>query len=345
MIKDLEPAADEQTASEPAAESGAAADSSGDGLDDLVSMVNNIDGEEAVSNSSELFEEDASDLTGMLPPEGEEAKKEAKEKKPGFFKRIFGNVVNEEIAEAERQAKVKEEEEAAAKAEEEAKAKEEKEAKKAAAAEAKAAKKAEKAAAKAEKAEAKAAKKAEKAAKKAEEEAAAEQEVVGRLNKVGVTIVVVFAVFILAAVIGGTNLFGYKVDKSEAERYFALQKYSEAYEKIMGTKAKKKDKETYEKITLVMKVQQSLDSYSSYARLKHYPDALNALLRGLQKYDENYDAAMDLEIEGDLNVCKDRILGILKDEFGLTEADARSILNLDDKAYSDKVVSIAMKKS
>ena len=108
--------------------------------------------------------------------------------------------------------------------------------------------------------------------------------------------------------------------------------------------AQEKDPDTYEKIITVMKVQQSLNTYSSYANMKHYPDALNALLRGLQKYDDNIDMAMDLEIEGDLKVCKDKILSILRDEFGLSETDAYDILSLDEGAYTDKVVSIAKKK-
>ncbi len=265
-------------------------------------------------------------------------------KKPGFFKRVFGNIVTDEIAEAERKAKADEEEQAVLREEEEAKAKEEKEAKKAQAAEAKAAKKAEKDAKKAEKAEAKAAKKAEKAAKKEAEKEAEEQEVVGKLNKAGVTVVIIFAALILAGVVFGTNVFGYKVSKSSAEKYFTLQRYSDAYEEAMGTKLNEKDPDTYEKIITVMKVQQSLNTYSSYANMKHYPDALNALLRGLQKYDDNIDMAMDLEIEGDLKVCKDKILSILRDEFGLSETDAYDILSLDEGAYTDKVVSIAKKK-
>lgn len=229
-------------------------------------------------------------------------------------------------------------------AEEEAKAKEEKEAKKAAAAEAKAAKKAAKAAKKAEKEEQKAAKKAEKQAKKEAEKEEEEQEVVGKLNKAGVIIVVAGSALLLAGVILGTNIFGYSASKSEAERYFTLQKYSDAYNEARGTKMKEKDPELYDKIITVMKVQQSLDSYSSYSVMKYYPDALDSLLRGLQKYDENIDMALDLEIEGDMKVCKNRILGILKDEFSLSEQEAYDILSLDDEAYTRKVVGIAKKK-
>lgn len=315
-----------------------------DGLDDLMNMLGT--GEEAALDdkiSADAFDslDGMADVSELLP----ENKSVEEVKKPGFFKRIFGNVVTDEIAEAERKAKEDEEEQAAVRAEEEAKEKEEKAAKKAEAAEAKAAKKAEKDALKAKKAEEKAAKKAEKEAKKEEEKAAQEQEVVGKLNKAGVTIVVICAALILAGVILGTNVFGYKITISEAERYFNLQKYADAYEEILGTDVKEKDPDTYNKIIIVMKVQQSLNSYSNYANMKYYPDALNALLRGLQKYDENIDDAMDLEIEGDLEVCKDKILSILRDEFGLSESEAYDILSLDAEAYSEKVVSVAMKKN
>lgn len=281
-------------------------------------------------------------LQRELPPD--DPASEPVTKKPGFFKRIFGNVVTDEIAEAERKAKEDEEQQAILKAEEELKARQEKEAKRAEAAEAKEAKKAEKAAKKAEKAEEKAAKKAEKAAKKAAEKEAEEQEVVGKLNKPGVIIVVTGAALILAGVVIGTEVFGYNSSKSEAEKYFSLQRYSEAYNEARGTKLEDRDPELYNKIVTVMKVQQSLDTYSSYAEMKYYPDALNALLRGLQKYDNNIETAMDFEVEGDIKVCRNKILSILKDEFGLSEKGAYDILSLDDDAYTERVVNIAKKK-
>lgn len=267
-----------------------------------------------------------------------------KEKRPGFFKRLFGNVVTEEIAEAERQAKLDEEEKAKIKAEEKVKDEQEKQAKKELKAEEKQLKKEEKAAKKAKKAEEKAAKKAEKAAKKAEEKELEEKEVVGKLNKAGVTVVVVCAVIVLSGVIIGTNIFGYRLSRSETEKYFQLKRYSDAYKEAIGSKLQKKDPDEYEKIVTVMKVQQSLDTYSSYTAMKYYPDALNALLRGLQKYDENIDTARDLEVDGDLKVCRDKILGILKDEFRLSESQAYAILNLDNESYINRVVSIAKKK-
>lgn len=274
----------------------------------------------------------------------EEREGQEKVKKVGFFKRLFGNVVTEEIAQAEQQAKIDEEEKAKEKAEEKAKALEEKKAKKEQKEENKKLKKEEKEIKKAKKAEEKAAKKAEKAAKRAEQKELEEQEVVGKLNKAGVTVVIVGAVLLLAGVIFGTNVFGYRLTKSETEKYFKLKKYSDAYKEAIGSKLKDKDADKYEKVITVMKVQQSLDTYSNYTAMKYYPDALNALLRGLEKYDENIETARDLEVDGDLEMCKDKILGILKDEFGLSESQAYAILRLDNESYTNRVVSIAKKK-
>ena len=102
--------------------------------------------------------------------------------------------------------------------------------------------------------------------------------------------------------------------------------------------------ETYDKIVTVMKVQHALDSYSNYEEMRYYPDALNSLLKGLKKYDDNIEKARQLEVDDDLGSCKRRILGILSDEFGLSESEAYDILSLDTKAYTDKVVKTATEK-
>lgn len=269
-------------------------------------------------------------------------------KKPGLLKRLFGNVVTDEIAEAELAERAREQEEEAARKEAAEAAKEEKKAAKAAKAEEKAeAKKAkaeEKELKKAAKEEEKAAKKAEKEAKKAEEDAEAELEVTGKLNKVGVSIVVILAAMFLAAEISGTKIFSYRSTIKEATSFFDAGKYTDAYQEILGTDMKKSDQETYDKIVTVMKVQRALNSYENYDNMKYYPDALNALLVGLKKYDENLDTAKSLEVEEDLDSCRDKIVTLLDEEYGLSESQARELLVLDKTSYTDKVVAIAMKK-
>ena len=280
------------------------------------------------------------DIANILPTEDSD---DSEAEKPGFFKKVFGNVVTDEIAEAERQAKEEEE----AKLEEAEKLKEEKAAEKAEKAEEKAKLKAEKAeekaAKKAKKAEEKAAKKAEKLAKKEEEEAAAAQEVVGKLNKAGVTIVVLLGIVLLLGTVILTNSFSGSLDKKKAKNYFDMSKYSQAYEYAVGTNMKKKDPEQYQKIVTVMKVQHSIDAYQNYENVKKYPEALDALLMGLKKYDANKKTAYDLEIEDKLESVYQEILDILSEEFYLSKSQAYDILSLSGGDYTKKVNEIANK--
>lgn len=49
-------------------------------------------------------------------------------------------------------------------------------------------------------------------------------------------------------------------------------------------------------------------------------------------------------MEEDLDSCRDKIVTLLDEEYGLSESQARELLVLDKTAYTDKVVAIAMKK-
>ena len=309
--------------------------------DDVISL-DSVSNEEIpdISEIPDIPMQEEEDISNILPQNEE---KEDDGEKQSIFKKVFGNVVTDEIAEAEK----KQEEEEAAKKEEAEKVKEEKAAEKAKQKEEKEKLKAEKAeakaAAKAKKAEEKAAKKAEKQAQKEAEREAAANEVVGKLNKVGVSIVAVFGVIILAGIIIGTNSFGSGLDKKKATNYFEMHRYSQAYESAVGTNMKEKNPEQYKKIVTVMKVQHALDSYQNYENVKKYPEALDDLLMGLKKYDANKKTAYDLEIENDLASVYDKILDILSDEFGLSKSQSYDILSLGSSEYTSKVNAIAAK--
>ena len=333
-----------------------------DGLLDDLDMTGSLQQETA--SKDELVEDqdaEAADIFDMLGADSESqdvsiddlldiaAPEEHPEEEPtdqkGLFQRVFGNVINDEIAEEERKAQEEEEQKAAEKAELAEQKKAEKE-------QAKEAKKAEKEAKKAAKAEEKAAKKAEKEAKKAEQKAQQEEEaeaekyeVTGKLNKVGVAIIAILTVTFLVVEIAGTNIHGYSSSKKQAMKYFEMGKYEQAYQEVLGTKVKEKDPDTYNKIRTVMQVQRALDSYQNYDAMNYYPDALNALIRGLQRYDANLETAKQLEIEDEVDGCKEQIVALLQSEYGVSESQARELLSLDKAEYTSKVVEIAMKKN
>ena len=320
------------------------AEDGSDPMANILGLGSNPFGEDVESLPDEGDMQDLLDVAEMMPEDSGDAAEQAEEKKPGFLKKVFGNVVTDEIAEQERLAAQKEEEEAAKKVEEDAKAKEEAEAKKAEKKAAKEAAKEEKKKEKEAKKAEKAAAKAEKKAKKKEEEEAAELEVVGKLNKVGVSIIVIATILFLVLEIGGTNLFSYSSAKKESLNYFDMGKYTEAYQEAIGTDMRNKDEESYNKIKVVMKVQQSLNAYQNYDRIQYYPEALDALLRGLKRYDANIDEAMELEVDTDMMSCRKQILTLLQEEFNLSEAEAYAIIAMDKEAYQSKVIDLGVKK-
>ncbi len=265
-------------------------------------------------------------------------KKQKKKKEGGFFKRIFGNVVTDEIA-AEEAAEREEEQ---AQAEAQAAEKEEKKQQALQAREEKAelaqAEKERKAAEKAEKAAAKAAEKEEKKRLKAE---AAADEVVGKINPVGATIVMVLFGLICLAAILGSQMLSYSSSVSRAESDFANGNYGEAYESVAGVNVSEASQETVEKVRLCMKLQQELDSYTNYYKMKMYLESLDALMRGMRKYDADKGKADEYGILTQYNELKNQIVATLSDEFGVSEDQARTILGTENQVdYTAKLEQI-----
>ncbi len=269
-----------------------------------------------------------------------EEKPEPKKKK-GFFARIFGNVkeeLTEEQIEERKQAaldKLDRDEEAAAKAKEE-KA-EEKKAKAEAAAEAKKAKAEAATEAKKKKEEEKKAK----ADKKAELRKALVEEIEeneGKINKVGASLVFLVFGAIFAFIAIGTSVYTYRVAIEQARKDFEDDRYEEAYNDIYGIDVKAEDQELYDRIMVVNYVNSQLLGYLRYTGLEMENEALDALLKGLRRYEKSIFLAKDLQVDEDLDFLKGEILKALGSGFGLSEAQAYEIINSgSQELYSQAV--------
>ncbi|CDE47358.1 putative uncharacterized protein [Clostridium sp. CAG:411] len=263
--------------------------------------------------------------------------------KVSIWKRLFGNVKDEKW-EKQKEKEAQEEQARLAK-EEERKAKE-----KEAESEAENAEEGEKLDPKEAKKAAKLAKKEEKARKKAEKKAQKEQqkelidedEEEGRINRAGAVIVFVFLGMVATFIIVGTNVFSYKNSISRAKNYFKEDQYSQAYGELNGLHIKKKDEKLYEQVRTVMYVDKELNSYRNYTNIRMYPEALDSLLKGLEKYDYYIDRAREAEVTEDYDKLKNKILSELKKEYNMTEKNAYDLLNNQDQYdYSQKVIKIA----
>lgn len=296
----------------------------GDILSDALGVLNDPTMDEMEKHIMDLMPEDEK------PDVSKNISESSKKEKKTLFQKLFGNVPGpapdpnaptEEELEEKRKAEKAEADKL--KAEKKAQAKEAKEAKKKADQEQKAAKKAEK--------------------KKLKEEAEQNAPVdTGRINKAGASIILAIAGIFIIFVILGTNTFTYSIDVSSAKEYFKNNQYTKAYEQIAGVKIKAKDKTAYDKIMTVMYVNKEYNSYENYYNMEMYPQSLDSLVKGLQRYDKLKDQATDLEIMDDMNYVKSNIVDSLKESFNLSEDDVQYLVNMDShKKYSEEVVRLA----
>lgn len=266
--------------------------------------------------------------------------KQEKEKKDGFFKRIFGNIITEQSAEEEAKEREKEQ----ADAEEKKAAKEEKKQQtaeeKAAKAEQAKEEKEKKAAAKAEQAAAKAAEKEEKKRLRAEQEA---NEVVGRINPVGAAIVMVFFGLLCVAVVFGSQALSYTTSVKSAESSFEQRDYKNAYDSLAGVSVSDSSKELKQKVRMCMQLQREYDAYQNYYKMKMYLESLDSLIGGIRLYDANKSKAEQYDMLSQYNELESKLANQLYNEFGVSESQARNIIASEtQKEYTDRLQAILL---
>ena len=291
--------------------------------------------EEEMPDEEEAAEEiTISDLDEEIP----EKPKEKPKNKESFGKRIFGNIITDQTAKEEaRERELEQASEA-----ERAKAKEEKKQQAAAARQEKQeqakSRKEQKAALKAEQTAAKQAEKEEKKRLKMEREA---NEVVGRINPVGVTVVMVFFGLICIAVILGTRSLSYSSAVKNAESDFKERDYKSAYESIAGVEVSEKSAEMADKIRICMQLQRGLDGYQNYYKMKMYLESLDSLMKGIRSYDTNKGKADNYGILSQFDALKNQLASNLYSEFGVSEAKAREINRTESQVeYTAKLEEI-----
>ena len=276
----------------------------------------------------------------VLPVAEALKKAEKKEKKDSIWKRLFGNIITEQTAEEERQEREAEQATAEQKAAEKEAKKQQLAAEKEEKAEQAKAEKERKAADKAEKAAVKAAEKDEKKRLKME---AAANEVEGKINPVGASIVMVFFGLICVATILGSQMLSHSSSVSGAESSFEERDYRDAYQSLAGVTVPE-DSDSYEtkdKIRICMQLQRQLDAYGNYYEMKMYLESLDSLMKGIRSYDENHNKAERYNIISQYNDLEIKLAEQLYQEFGVSESQARSINSIEGQVeYTSRLENI-----
>jgi hypothetical protein len=167
----------------------------------------------------------------------------------------------------------------------------------------------------------------------------------GRISPVGTSVVFLFFGLLVMLLLVFTNIFSYSLSIRNASNYFSQHRYTQAYNEVYGIELKDEDIELYDKIMTVMYVNKQLNSYNNYFHMRKYPEALDSLLKGLQRYDKYIELATILGIETDLVYVRDQIIAELYNVFSLTEEEAINLLNSESQAkYSIGIYDVVLER-
>lgn len=284
-----------------------------------------------IAKKKDVEPEEAQDKKGKVK---KKKKEKDEEKAPGALGKFF-NMLTEDLPGPTEEEYAAEDEAKAAKKKEE---KEKKEQDKLAKDEEKKAKEEEKAAAKKAKADAAAQKKKEKDAAKAEKAAAKkakqQAEAIKRAKRIPPKKIVAVAAFgasVFGAVFVSTTILSNQGYINVARKAFYDGDYKNVYLATYGMELNDSDVGLIQaRSEVIMKMQRWYDSYQNNLKLNRQREALDALLHGIAAYDYINAEAEQYEVMGEVDGIKNTILDVLETKYGVSEAQARELLNYED---------------
>ena len=223
-----------------------------------------------------------------------------------------------ELADIEEEKKKKEEKQAAAAVKKE-NAKKEKEVKAA------------------EKKKAKDAKAAKKAAKPKKEKKPKPEPKPGDILKIKPKSIMLF-ITLVASVIVLISLLNttvsYTTAISKAKTNLENGDYSKVYESLSGMKLNKSDETLYRQATLITYVTRQYESYQNYMEMDMKTEAINALVKGLARYDTYYNEANSLGVGNQMKEARAQIIQAFNDTFKISESEAVSLVAMSDNNFT-----------
>lgn len=164
-------------------------------------------------------------------------------------------------------------------------------------------------------------------AEKAPEEIEPDEKPSRRISKKSIAVVILFALTVFAIVFFGGNLFSQTLQKNNAKKAFDKQDYLTCYESLYGMNLSEKEKEMYAHAEAVLRIERRISVYEGYLKEGRDLEALDSLMRAVAGYESLYTAARECGAAAEVSARYEEILNILKDKYGVSETDARAIVN------------------
>ena len=124
-------------------------------------------------------------------------------------------------------------------------------------------------------------------------------------------------------------LLPYSQDIKKAKKFYTTGEYQKTYEYMRGHKLTSDDKILYDRTITLLRIKRPYDSYQNYMKLGYRMEALNALVQGVQMIDKYAEEAARLGINDKYSKQSRLIYDELYNTFGVTVERARSWIGLE----------------
>lgn len=160
------------------------------------------------------------------------------------------------------------------------------------------------------------------------------------LSKRGRLVLIAFCASLIAAVLALSAFLPDYVDKNNAREAFYVGDYETVYKLLYGKQLNDSDQLLFKRVETVLSIQRKLDAYENKKAMGKEHEALDALLQGIERYNDLEDAEA-IGVQGEVDALYDQMCGILLNNYGLTAEEAMLIIGYGEVEYSRAVYDLA----
>lgn len=161
-----------------------------------------------------------------------------------------------------------------------------------------------------------------------------------KIKPLSLVMLVLFVAGVVVLISVLNSALYYNTNSSQAKTYYNNGEYDKAYSKLNGMKLNSNDKTLYEQASTIMYVKRQHDSYENYMSLNMKTEALDALIKGIDRYNTFRSTAQELGIDDKFKAEYQNIIDALQNTFKISEAQGISLADMSNSDFTNYYLKI-----
>lgn len=161
-----------------------------------------------------------------------------------------------------------------------------------------------------------------------------------KIKPLSLVMLVLFVAGVVVLISVLNSALYYNTNSSQAKTYYNNGEYDKAYSKLNGMKLNSNDKTLYEQASTIMYVKRQYDSYGNYMSLNMKTEALDALIKGIDRYNTFRSTAQELGIDDKFKAEYQNIIDALQNTFKISEAQGISLADMSNSDFTNYYLKI-----